>query len=590
MTTSISETKIIRKCLSKTEYSDTRISSADASELTSLVSGSVLLQLVLNADIKDGIYSKCNPDAYFTDFLLFAINPADKYITAPGIYAALTPDGIELTIWTKKGRYSITDTTTSISAGNMSTIEFAWDGSGTELGTDATMSIFIDGSSTAAANYPISEDSLTDIEFSALDDEFMQYGLEADICDFVVVNGIIPRLKQRVLALTKRYMGNNFLLLAGRDGSMIYPDLLERPSFFEPDLSCLGDSRYCADVSDSDQSVYFASYDGSDIDTGSVIRYRDGEIIARLDGLRNPRAVSVQQADGIDYPRLTTHPERSCTGVWIADEEKVIYTDPSLNVVAEITGFSSPQCIRSLGDGRAWVCDTGNNRVVLVAENATSILDTENIMAPTFGMATVLNEFYAFDSDDSILVKYLDTERVAELGLAGPTGIDINPNTGDIVVGYGTGFVRTYNRNFTPISTNLIHGNVSSVMVKRGYLRDSFYWVDFDYRRIGRNLISETLSRYEDESIGNMLFNGGMAGPAHNLATSTAEFQVGSDTIGDFDSIYSLDAPQYKVDQLNVDLSGGRGNEQSAREFGDFSDGTPTDLRKGTIKTTRLPE
>jgi len=591
MTISVGETRIIRECLSKTEYSDTRIHSADASELTSLSSGSVMLQLVLDSPIKRGVYSGCNPNAYFTDFLLFAVNPSEKYITPPGIYAALTPDGIELTVWTEKGRYRILDTVSSVVAGEYVTIEFAWDASETYLGAGATMAIYVDGYPTAAGNYPIEVNSLSGIEFTALDSESMEYGLRADVCDFVVINGILPRIRQKVRSLTRRYLGNNFLLLAGRDGSIIYPDLLSREPFFDANLSCLGDSRYCASVSDTDHVVYFASYDGDSTDSGSIVKYEDGEITARIDGLRNPRAVAVQQADGVDYPKLLGYPSRPCTGVWIADESKIIYTDPDLSVVAELTGFSSPQCIVPLGDGRAWVCDTGNGRVVFVEEDAASVLLTRPILEPTLGMCTVRNEFYAFASTNNTLVKYFDTVRVAELGLGGEvTGIDINPNTGMIVVGYLSGWIKIYNRNFTPVDSIKIHGPVSGLMVKRGYLRDSFYWVDFLYRSANRNRISDPWTRLEKASVNNLLFNGGMAGPAHNLTTATAEFNVGSETVGAFDSIYDLDAPRYKVDQLDVDLSGGRENEQTAVDFGDFSEGKPTDLRKGAVKASRIPE
>jgi len=591
MTASVGETKIVRECLKKTEYSDTRLSNSDASSLTSLSAGSVLLQLVLDHPIRRGVYTKCNPNAYFTDFLLFAVNPAGKYITVPGIYAALTPDGIELTVWTKKGRYTITDSTTGVAAGEYVTIEFAWDSSEQYLGTAATMAIYVDGIPTAAGNYPISDDSLTSLEFTALDSEFIAYGLEADVCDFVVTNGILPRIKQKVTRLTKRYLGNNFVLLAGRDGSIVYPDLLERGPFFESSLSCLGDSRYCASVSDTDHAVYFASYDGDSTDSGSVVKYEDGVITARIDGLRNPRAIAVQQADGIDYPKLLAYPKRPCTGVWIADESKIIYTDADLNIVAELTGFSSPRCIAPLGDGRAWVCDTGNNRIVFIAENNASVIDTEVVLQPTFGMCTVRNEFYALDSMDNILVKFFDTNRVAELGLGGElSGVDINPNTGTIVVGYSTGWVRIYNRNFTPVATQEIDGPVASLMVKRGYLRDSFYWTDFEFRSVNRNIVSDPYSRLEHASIGSLLFNGGMAGPAHNLTTTTAEFDIGFDTVGDFDAIYDLDAPQYKVDKLEVDLSGGRENEKTAVEDGDFIEGKPTDLRKGAVRASRFPE
>ena len=94
----------------------------------------------------------------------------------------------------------------------------------------------------------------------------------------------------------------------------------------------------------------------------------------------------------------------------------------------------------------------------------------------------------------------------------------------------------------------------------------------------------------EKAPIDDLLFNGGMAGPAHNLTTTTAEFEMGSPTTGDFDSIYDLDAPQYKVDKLEVDLSGGRENEKTAVDFGDYVEGKPTDLRKGAVRASKIPE
>jgi hypothetical protein len=134
----------------------------NASRLFSLKYGMVSVTLRPAQDITGGVYAPlADKDmAATTDMVLWAANMGEHYITRPGMYASLTPSGIEFTIWTASGKHTLVDNTTAVDAGNDVILSFVWDSSGRLYGGRWSMVIIADGGVTAAAAVPIAVEDL----------------------------------------------------------------------------------------------------------------------------------------------------------------------------------------------------------------------------------------------------------------------------------------------------------------------------------------------------------------------------------------------------------------------------------------------
>ena len=112
--------------LIKTPNGDGAVYCQDAKTLVNLWGGCVSLWLQLPEAIVAGVYAPLIGDETLKDQIIWGVNFGDNYITSPGLYAALTPAGIEFTIWTGAGRYTILDTVSNIAAGTAFRIDFNW--------------------------------------------------------------------------------------------------------------------------------------------------------------------------------------------------------------------------------------------------------------------------------------------------------------------------------------------------------------------------------------------------------------------------------------------------------------------------------
>jgi hypothetical protein len=551
------------------------------------------MEMLLPYAVGNGVYELCKPDRYFTDYLLFAVNPADKFVTPPGIYAALTPVGIEFTIWTRNGRYTVRDVTSDVEADSLFAVAFAWDWSSSALGAGARMAIFVNGVSTAAGNFPLTSGDLSGVEFTALDTAAMDFGTTCTVCDFVTFSEVPEGLRHRVSELTGRYLGRDFVAACGRDDVYVWNDGAEVDPLVVLEMGCLGESQRSIAVCDTSHDIYVASYldDGRDSGAVSLFSASEGRVTRRMTGLSNPRAVAVTQVDGVGYPTIFTQVPRECPYVWIADEGSVIIADHDLNALHVVTGFDAPECIVPLSDGRAWVCDPATKRIVLLTEDGEILVDAEQAEEPVLGAATVENEFFYYAEDSATIRKitFADTLE-ASVGVGpGLVGFDVNPNSGIVMAAFEDGRVRTYSRNLTFWSEFTIAPALSGAFVKRGYEQASFYCIDALSSKIYR--VSLTTGVVEDEiEIEDLLSNGTLAGPAYSTSLIEAEFDISGDVNAGFEAIYGLEAPQFKVDELEADLTGGRENEAEDRRSGLRRGDSPTDLRPGAVKTGRLPE
>lgn len=135
----------------------------NAGKLFYMKAGGVSLTLSLPYNISNGVYEPLlnNANCVIKDMLIFGVNVGELYITPPGIYAALTPVGIEFTIWSSQGRFSIIDTTTTVLKNTDFTIDFAWNKRGVLTNFDANMVLFSNDTLRAWGSCPIANDNLS---------------------------------------------------------------------------------------------------------------------------------------------------------------------------------------------------------------------------------------------------------------------------------------------------------------------------------------------------------------------------------------------------------------------------------------------
>ena len=135
----------------------------DAEKLFYMKAGGVSLTLSLPYNINNGVYEPLlnNANCVIQDMLIWGVNVGKMYITPPGLYAAFTPYGIEFTIWSSKGRFSIIDTTTTVLKNNDFTIDFAWNKHGVLTTFDANIVLFVNDNLTAWASGSIANDNLS---------------------------------------------------------------------------------------------------------------------------------------------------------------------------------------------------------------------------------------------------------------------------------------------------------------------------------------------------------------------------------------------------------------------------------------------
>ena len=137
----------------------------DASKIFSAKSGGVSLILSLPYSIISGVYQPIlgKNDCVIRDMLIWGVNVGDFYITQPGIYAAFTPQGIEFTIWTSAGKYSIVDSTSTIEPNTDFEIDFAWNKNGVLDGYDVNMVLFVQKQLKASGKCLIENDDFSNI-------------------------------------------------------------------------------------------------------------------------------------------------------------------------------------------------------------------------------------------------------------------------------------------------------------------------------------------------------------------------------------------------------------------------------------------
>lgn len=163
---------------------------SNSGKLFSLSSGGVRMRVILPYDIALGIYEPLTESgAEIEDYVIWSVNMGEGYISQPGMYAAMTPYGVEFTIWSSAGKYTILDTSTNYTAGEELLLEFYWNHS--HLSEGGNMAIHSNGTTTSKGSAIIKNNPLSNLynvtgksytipkhaEFTALDSPYGNHGL-----------------------------------------------------------------------------------------------------------------------------------------------------------------------------------------------------------------------------------------------------------------------------------------------------------------------------------------------------------------------------------------------------------------------------
>lgn len=132
---------------------------SDASHLFSMSRGMVKVTLNFQEGITNGIYQAVSGRATSAnpDVVIFTVNPGESYISPPGLYAAMTPSGVEFTVWSDGNKVKVVDSVTTVAPETDVTFAFAWDYERKMLVNSQRVStaIFVDGVATATSSEPI---------------------------------------------------------------------------------------------------------------------------------------------------------------------------------------------------------------------------------------------------------------------------------------------------------------------------------------------------------------------------------------------------------------------------------------------------
>lgn len=172
----------------KTKNSRASIYCNDASQLFSLDSGYVSMTLSFPFAIRDGIYLPLKDDtSTLNEYMLWGVNVGQYEVAQPSLYAALTPRGIEFTVFTSEGIQTLRDTVSNIDANTDVFFEFVW--SSSEIDDYyVTLAIRIDNQDVDVGNAPISSESLGGLNFYVLNTPFAYSNMECTIRDLATWN------------------------------------------------------------------------------------------------------------------------------------------------------------------------------------------------------------------------------------------------------------------------------------------------------------------------------------------------------------------------------------------------------------------
>jgi len=587
--TFVSDTSRAREGLKKTGYTDGRVLSADASSMISMSRGAVDVYMSLPESVVSGVYSKCDGNKYFTDYLIFAVNPVGHFISPPGMYAALTPSGIEFTIWTSAGQVTVLDTVTNISPDTPFMASFCWDWAGTSLGGGAKVAIFVNGTHAASTNSTLASDDLSDLELTFLDNHQIDYGTECELFDIITYSSVPLYLQSSIPFVTKKDFGDDYVAMTYGDSVRIISTTTGADHLFVNNVGTISSGPRSLAVSDSDMGLYVMSVidDGLGSSSVSYVNSSTGLAGNRLVGLMAPVSIGVTQLGGMEYPRTSS--TDLCRTVWVCESDEVITASSALVETGRRGGYVGISSVIPISDGRAWVLDRDGSAAHLLSADLSSEDVTISIPSPEFGGASIFNDLYVYDSATERVVKYTDGIAVNSASV-GPDAIsmDVRAVDGYVAVSFSDGSVRVFNGIMEEQYVWTYGSSATSVIFRRGYGRNTLYVLD-DLLGILREMTIWG-SYVTEYYVGTGAFMGSSVSLANNNAAVYSEIPVDAEYDTPDGTISNVEFVHYKVDSVPVDLTGGGDNEVHYRKDGTDRGSIPMDLRKNTVKGARIAE
>ena len=185
--------------LKKNRHNSGTIFCNDASKLFSMGLGYVGIILSFPKAFRNGVYENLLNNTTVNEHLLWGVNAGKIKSYMPCLYASLTNNGIEFTVWSSACKFTLTDQYSNFEANTDIFMEFLWDKDGIteyyEYGYLPTMLIRMNGSDIVCGDAPILNDSISNLSCYILDTPFLYSNLECTIRRLVIANQIPQRIE-----------------------------------------------------------------------------------------------------------------------------------------------------------------------------------------------------------------------------------------------------------------------------------------------------------------------------------------------------------------------------------------------------------
>jgi hypothetical protein len=163
----------------------------DASKLFSFDSGYIGMVLSLPHKIENGIYAPLkNSNSLINENILFGVNVGQNDISYPGIYSALSGQGIEFNMKTAACDFSMFIDNINVDANEDFFLEFAWDRNKI-LGSLATMVVKVNDIVVKAGNPSIGTADMSNLNFYVLNTPSSYSNLECTIKKLITATKIL---------------------------------------------------------------------------------------------------------------------------------------------------------------------------------------------------------------------------------------------------------------------------------------------------------------------------------------------------------------------------------------------------------------
>lgn len=579
----------INKTINKTENSDLLLYSNNSDDIFNLNSGCFRIQLSISSSINNGVLSICSDNKYLKDYMIFSINQNGKYMDYPGIYCAFSSSGIIFTIWTKNGRFSVLDKTTSIEKNTSFLLDFCWDRS-RKLGSKSTMAIFVNNICTASGDFCFHNHSLSGKNVYMFDSKDLDFNLNCSISDIACFNSLPVDRIGKVFLLSNYKFSDDEILIGGKTNNCLITDGdINNCSYL--DFSSIPNHPYYLGICDISGDIFYARCFSDGYKSCSINKFKvsESKIEKSFIGLEFPVSISMIQYERIDYPRYIYIDNTSCDGIWASDKTRLFRFNSSLESQIELTGFSSIYSIKTMNDKSCWVADKDDNilkHISYIGENLENI----TISSPIF-LSTTINDIVYCYSTNNFIYQIQDGIIKRKLNINQEViSLDVCPVRGDVFVALNNGLIRKYSSQLKLIKEINYGSEIYSICIRRGYKQDSLLVFDKTNNKIS-NLqysdISNTISeKYIDE---NFIPNGSVFCTSKSYLKSSlkADFDIYFDV--NMSVTKNIEISSYKVNESSVDFSGGKENNNYNNKEEILNTNSPTDYQGLVVKTYKLP-